>query len=194
MHDDDDDPQPLIRGELPPYLERFAAKFNRDADPRIKGGKGMELISCPDCEDEGFVYFHHLIDGSPYWMVARCVCAASDTLPKHPRSCDGMRLEENPTWAELGLSRDLVWPLRLQPFAAATGLIPFPPPEPMKGKIKYRRPLYRLQRDERAANQVKYDRKWGSPNPHRADPPPPRKKKPKQGEMYSFDSAMGDNR
>ena len=143
-------------------LDEYAAKFDASKDMRIHGGKGMALIHCQDCEDEGFVYFNKIIDGSPDWFVALCVCGLP-AIPVSPRSCEGRRLPANRTWAELGLTPQETFPLRLQPFAASLGYLPFPCPEPLKCDVKYRRSIpFIIDPVERRSNQEKYDKKWGA--------------------------------
>jgi len=142
-------------------LEEYAAKFDPAKDQRIHGGKGMVPILCQDCEDEGFVYFNRIIDGTADWFIARCVCG-SRTIPPRPRSCEGRKIGTIPTWAELGIIPHETYPLRLQPLAASTGLLPFPCFEPLRGEVKYRSPIYdHVDPLEREGNQEKYDKKWG---------------------------------
>jgi len=138
-------------GELVNIFQRFADKYDAAKDRRLigDGEKHYIPISCRLCEDEGFVYFNRVNkDGARYWLVARCTCG-KDVIPATYRFSpakgkyqDGMDI---PRWDQvmtsdgftlLLTSSDIIC-ARLQPYAAETGLLPFPCPEPLK--VNYRR-------------------------------------------------------
>ena len=154
----------MISKQAKEKLASYADKFDPADDPRKTGGKDMRPILCQDCEDEGFVYFNKMIDGTPDWIVVRCVCGLT-VIPEYPRSCVGRKLGKVPTWAEIGLTPQEIYPVRLQPLASLTGFLPFPCFEPMKGEIKFRRPIVdQIDPLERSGNQQKYNAKWGHPS------------------------------
>jgi hypothetical protein len=166
-----DEPQRIGQGSaMRDYFQDFATRlYDPEKDPRIVGGEGYVPILCSKCEDEGVVYYSRVDPkGVRYWFLARCSCGARG-LPEIARSKIAKDQHDEvtriPRWDELmerdgfhqllGLE-DLI-PMRLHPYASETGVVPFPPPEPLT--VEFRR-IAEVDPDEvaRRDGQLRADR------------------------------------